>query len=117
MTFAAPVNIGNNVFIGERTIVLPDVRIGDNSIIGAGSVVSSDIPENSVAIGNPCRVVNSISDLLAKRKDAEHEMVRTFVREHFKRGKRIQRKDIRKYVRDNTKYDSLADFSQSKEEV
>ena len=52
-TYIAPVHIGNNVFIGAGTIVLPGVTIGDNVVIGAGSVVTKDIPSNSVAVGNP----------------------------------------------------------------
>jgi maltose O-acetyltransferase len=54
------VNIGNNVFIGAESIVLPNVNIGDNVVIGAGSVVTKDIPPNVLAFGNPCRVIKSI---------------------------------------------------------
>lgn len=56
-TQSAPVTIGNNVWIGGGAILLPGVTIGDNVVIGAGSVVTKDIPSNSVALGNPCRVV------------------------------------------------------------
>ncbi|HIR30665.1 MAG TPA: sugar O-acetyltransferase [Candidatus Faecousia faecavium] len=56
-TQSAPVTIGNNVWIGGGVIVLPGVTIGDNVVIGAGSVVTKNIPSNSVALGNPCRVV------------------------------------------------------------
>jgi maltose O-acetyltransferase len=54
------VNIGNRVFIGACSIVLPGVHIGDDVVIGAGSVVSRDIPDNSVACGNPARVFSRI---------------------------------------------------------
>lgn len=54
---AAPVNIGNNVWIGGNAIICPGVTIGDNTTIGASSVVVKDIPENVVAAGNPCRVI------------------------------------------------------------
>ena len=57
-----PVHIGNNVWIGAGAVVLPGVKIGDNSIIGAGSVVTKDIPENVVAVGNPCKVMRDIND-------------------------------------------------------
>jgi maltose O-acetyltransferase len=58
--WAEPVSIGNNVWIGGSVTILPGVKIGDNVTIGAGSVVTKDIPSNSVAIGNPCKVVKSI---------------------------------------------------------
>ena len=60
--------IGNNVFIGAGSIVLPGVTIGDNVIIGAGSVVAKDIPDNSVAVGNPARVVKPLSEFLEENK-------------------------------------------------
>lgn len=55
-TQTAPVKIGNNVWIGGGTIILPGVTIGDNTVIGAGSVVTTPIPANAVACGNPCTV-------------------------------------------------------------
>jgi len=59
-TQSAPVVIGDNVWIGGGSIVLPGVRIGNNVTIGAGSVVTKDIPDNCLALGSPCRVVRSI---------------------------------------------------------
>ena len=56
----APVTIGNNVWIGGGSIILPGVTIGDNVTIGAGSVVTKSIPSNVLAYGNPCRVVKEI---------------------------------------------------------
>ncbi len=53
----APVRIGHNVWIGGGSILCPGVTIGDNTTIGAGSVVTSDVPTNVVAAGNPCRVL------------------------------------------------------------
>ena len=58
--WARPVSIGSNVWIGGSVVILPGVTIGDNVTIGAGSVVVHDIPSNSIAVGNPCRVVKSI---------------------------------------------------------
>ncbi len=55
-----PIKIGNNVWFGGNVTVLGGVTIGDNSVIGAGSVVVRDIPENSVAVGNPCSVIRKI---------------------------------------------------------
>ncbi|MFA0423742.1 sugar O-acetyltransferase, partial [Vibrio sp. 10N.222.54.A1] len=51
--FNVPVRIGNNVWLGAHTVVLPGVTIGENSVIGAGSIVTQDIPANVVAVGNP----------------------------------------------------------------
>ena len=61
--------IGNNVYFGTDVIILKGVTIGDNCIIGAGSVVSRSIPANSVATGNPCRVVCSLDEYYEKRKE------------------------------------------------
>lgn len=60
--FNAPVHIGKNCWLGAGVIVLPGITIGDNSVIGAGSVVTKDIPENVVAVGNPCRVLREIGE-------------------------------------------------------
>ena len=60
LEYALPINIGNDVWIGGGTSVLPGVTIGDNCTIGGGSVVVKSIPANSVAVGNPCRVIRSI---------------------------------------------------------
>ena len=56
-TYARPIEIENNVWIGGGCILLPGVTIGENSVIGAGSVVNRPIPANCVAVGNPCRVI------------------------------------------------------------
>lgn len=58
---AAPVEIGNNVWIGGGAIICPGVAIGDNTTIGAGSVVVKSIPANVVAVGNPCRVIRELA--------------------------------------------------------
>ena len=62
MQFNIPVHIGNNVWIGANSVILPGVTIGDNTVIGAGSVVTKDIPANVVAVGNPCRVMREIGE-------------------------------------------------------
>lgn len=58
--------VGDNSFIGTRSIILPGVRIGRNCVIGAGSVVTKSIPDNSVAAGVPARVLGSIDDYRVK---------------------------------------------------
>lgn len=61
-TIAYPVTIDDGVWIGGNATILPGVTIGRNSVIGAGSVVTKDIPANSIAVGNPCRVIKTISE-------------------------------------------------------
>ncbi|HJC25532.1 MAG TPA: sugar O-acetyltransferase [Candidatus Eisenbergiella merdavium] len=56
-TWALPIEIRDNVWIGGDSVVLPGVTIGENSVIGAGSVVTRSVPSNCVAAGNPCRVI------------------------------------------------------------
>jgi len=57
-----PVTIGDNVWIGAGTVILPGVTIGENTVIGAGSIVTRSIPANVVAYGNPCRVIREIGE-------------------------------------------------------
>jgi len=56
------ISVGNNVFIGKNTIIMPHTQIGDNVIVGAGSVVRGKIADNSVLIGNPAQVVANIQE-------------------------------------------------------
>lgn len=67
-TMIGRINIGNDVFIGAGSIVLPCVSIGNNVIIGAGSVVSRSIPDNCIAAGNPCRVIKEYGAFIEERK-------------------------------------------------
>ena len=62
LQYNLPVRIGRNCWIGAGAIILPGVTIGDNVVIGAGSIVTKDIPDNSVAVGNPCRVVRRMEE-------------------------------------------------------
>ncbi len=59
-TYALPVTIEDQVWIGGGVVILPGVTIGQNSVVGAGSVVTRSMPPNSVAVGNPCRVIREI---------------------------------------------------------
>ena len=60
--YTDPVEIGDNCWIGAGVTICPGVSIGENSVIGAGSVVVHDIPSNSVAAGNPCKVIREIGE-------------------------------------------------------
>lgn len=62
LEYAYPIKVGNNVWIGAGVQVMPGVTIGDNVVIGGGSVVVNDIPSNSVAVGNPCKVIRTIEE-------------------------------------------------------
>lgn len=61
-TYAHPVTIGDGCWLGGGVIVLPGVTIGAGCVIGAGSVVTKNIPPNSVAVGNPCKVIRKINE-------------------------------------------------------
>lgn len=60
--YGIPVTIGDNVWLGGNTVILPGVTIGSNSVIGAGSVVTKDVPEWVIAAGNPCKVIRKITE-------------------------------------------------------
>ncbi len=76
-----PVRIGQNCWIGAGALIMPGVTIGDNVVIGAGSVVTKDIPDNVIAVGNPCRVLRPVS---------EHD------REYYFRDRKINWEEIGK---------------------
>ncbi|AOZ94330.1 sugar O-acetyltransferase [Paenibacillus crassostreae] len=60
--YGIEITIGDNVWIGGNTVINPGVHIGNNSVIGSGSVVTKDIPDNVIAVGNPCRVIREITE-------------------------------------------------------
>lgn len=60
--YTAPVRIGKNCWLGAGVIVVPGVTVGNNVIIGAGSVVTKDLPDNVVAVGNPCKILRQVND-------------------------------------------------------
>ena len=60
--YGIEVTIGDNVWIGGNVIINPGIKIGNNVVIGAGSVVTKDIPDNAIAVGNPCRVIREVTE-------------------------------------------------------
>lgn len=75
--YGKPVTIGDNVWVGGNTVILPGVHIGSNTVIGAGSLVTHDIPDWVVAAGNPCKVVRQITEddrrTYFKRQEIDNE--------------------------------------------
>ena len=94
------VDIGNNVFIGANSVILPGVKIGSNSVIGANSTVTKDIPDNVVAAGNPARVICSIDKYINRNKIKMSEG-RVYGEDYTLRGnitpekKQKQKKDLK----------------------
>lgn len=62
LEYAYPITVGNNVWFGAGVQVMPGVTIGNNVVIGSGSIVTKDIPDNSLAVGNPCKVIRAITE-------------------------------------------------------
>lgn len=59
--YNAPVHIGKNCWIGAGVVIVPGITIGDNVVVGAGSIVTKDLPDNVVAVGNPCKVLREVN--------------------------------------------------------
>ncbi len=81
------IKIGNNVHIGMNSIIMPNVSIGDNCIIGCGAIVTKNIPNNSVAVGVPAKVIESIETYYEKNKDK------------YDYTKNLNKEDKEKYLR------------------
>jgi len=71
MCYAKPVTIGNDCWLGANVVICPGVTVGNRCVIGAGSVVTRDIPDNSFAAGNPCRVIREISEVDSMKNKPE----------------------------------------------
>lgn len=69
LELTAPITVGNDVYIGLNVMILPGVTIGNRVIIGAGAVVTKDIPDNSVAVGVPARVVKTVDEYLQSAEE------------------------------------------------
>ena len=76
--------IGDNVFIGANSVVLPGIKIGNNAIIGAGSIVTKDVPNNVVVVGNPAKVLCSVEKYMRKciDRDVLYDAPKTFEKKY-----------------------------------
>ena len=88
--------IGNNVFIGADTIILPGVRIGNNVIVGAESVVTKNIPDNYVIAGNPAKMICSTEEYITKYKEKmkTSPVYNTYCSKKSKKEKEKMKKDL-----------------------
>ena len=71
----APIEIGNNVFIGCNTTILPNVKIGNNVIIAAGAIVNKDISDGSIVGGNPAKVIGNFDEYVKQRKNINDKLL------------------------------------------
>ncbi|MBL3530498.1 sugar O-acetyltransferase [Companilactobacillus zhachilii] len=71
--YGKPVTIGDNVWVGANVAINPGVKIGNNVVIGSGAIVTKDIPDDVIAVGNPCRVLRKINDEDKKYWEAEKQ--------------------------------------------
>ena len=78
--------IGDDVFIGYRSIILPNVRIENKVIIGAGSVITKNVPDNSVVVGNPARVVGAFDEYMGKNRE-KMKNVKVFSLDTYRNGR------------------------------
>lgn len=91
---AGKVKIGNNVFVGSNSVILGGTEIGDNVIIGAGSVVKGMIPDNCVAVGNPCKIKMSLEEFCDKRKQAQLEEATVLAQTYYRRTGKTPPKEL-----------------------
>lgn len=96
------VTIGNNVFVGADSVILPGVRIGDNVVIGANSTVTKDIPKNSVYAGSPARFICSFDDYVSNHRLAIATSM-CFDESYTKRGNinKEQKEQMKEYLLGN----------------
>ncbi|MCK4708458.1 MAG: acyltransferase [Gammaproteobacteria bacterium] len=95
------INIMENCFIGDSTIILPNVTIGANSIIGSGSIVTQNVPPNMIAAGNPAKVIMSVENYMDKIKQISKNK-KVFGEEYFIQNlDEVKRKEIIDSVKDS----------------
>lgn len=95
------VTIGNNVFIGANTTILPNVKIGDNVIVGANTLVSKDIHSNTVVAGNPAKVISDLESYLDKYNNISEELIFDESYTIRKNIDNIKKKKMKEKIKDN----------------
>ena len=95
--------IGNDVFVGQGSIILPNTHIGNRVIVGAGSVVSRDIPDNSVAAGNPARVIGTYEAFVERHR--KNMAVRPVYHTIWNEKTEVEKEQMRKELLDGIGYD------------
>lgn len=100
------VRIGNNVFIGANSIVLPNVRIGNNVVVGAGSIVSKDIPDNSVYAGNPAKFICTFEEYAEKHHSYQndHPIFREYDWREWPNAPKEKKNEMRKKLQNTFGY-------------
>lgn len=100
------VQIGNCVFIGANSIILPNVRIGNNVIVGAGSVVTKDIPNDCVYAGNPARFICTFEEYQKKHRENQncHPIFRQHTWQKWPNASEEERRDMREKLKDTFEY-------------
>lgn len=73
--YSKPILVGDNVFIGANTTILPNIKVGSNVLIGAGSIVTKDIENNSVVVGNPAKKIGTFTEYVEKRREYNNEYI------------------------------------------
>ena len=101
------VKVGDNVFIGTKSIILPGITIGNNTIIGAASIVTSDVPDNVVVCGSPAKIVSTINAYNAKNTDLINKSL-TVDRRKFLTGDVDCRREVEDYL--NTRRFAYIDY-------
>jgi maltose O-acetyltransferase len=95
------VTIGNRTYIGAQAVIMPGVTIGNDVIIGAGSIVTRNIPNNSVAVGNPARVIESTDEYIAKHSEkikTYPKYNKSFIKKDSSSQKRLMREQLGKDI-------------------
>jgi acetyltransferase-like isoleucine patch superfamily enzyme len=99
--YYAPISIGNNVFVGMNSIIMPGVKIEDNVIIGAGSVVTKSIPCGSIVAGTPAKIIGNYNDIQQRMLDSyfsEQDIAQTKSKKYKIRVLQIVSKDFKPFL-------------------